>query len=79
MNDDARHPASHLFTLRVWLEALGDGQSEWRGEIKYVPSGETYYFRRWDQLREMLRRCLPGFELECDLRPASPDTDPITH
>lgn len=64
MNDDVHHPASHLFTLRVWLEALGDGHSEWRGQFKYVLTGETYYFRQWDQLREMLRRCLPGFDLE---------------
>lgn len=64
MNDDAHHPASHLFTLRVWREALGDEQSEWRGEIKYILTGETYYFRRWDQLREMLRRCLPEFDIE---------------
>jgi hypothetical protein len=64
LKEDTDHRASHLFTLRVWQEALDDGQSEWRGQVRYVPSGETYYFRQWKQLRQMLRRCLPEFDLE---------------
>lgn len=64
MNDDAHHHASHLFMLRVWVEALGDERSEWRGEIKYVLNGETYYFRQWSQLRDTLRRCLSDFDME---------------
>jgi hypothetical protein len=50
--------------LRVWLEALGDGRSEWRGQVTYVLTGETHYFRQWDQLQKILRHCLPGFDLE---------------
>jgi hypothetical protein len=64
MNNEAPHSPSHLFTLRVWLEVLGDGQSEWRGQVRYVVTGETYYFREWNQLRKMLMRCLPTFDLE---------------
>ena len=63
MEDNLDTITSHLFTLRVWLEALGDGQSEWRGEIRYVRTGATYYIREWAQLQEGLRQCLPGFEL----------------
>jgi hypothetical protein len=75
MDNDASRNASHLFTLRVWREALGDGQDEWRGQISYVPTGETHYVRRWDQLQENLRQCLPGFKLEQDDRSDLPKTD----
>ena len=34
---------SHLFTLRVWAEEIGDNQQEWRGKLQHVPSGETRY------------------------------------
>jgi len=36
---------SHLFTVRLWLEELGDGRAEWRGQVQHVLSGETHYFR----------------------------------
>jgi len=52
---------SHLFTLRLWPEALGDGRIEWRGQLKYLPTGETFYFREWSQLRELIRNWLPDF------------------
>jgi hypothetical protein len=64
MDDDLSSPVSHLFTLRIWQEVLGDGRNEWRGQVRYVLTGETYYFRQWDQLQETLRRCLPGFDME---------------
>ncbi|MFN2164986.1 MAG: hypothetical protein ACK2U9_01840 [Anaerolineae bacterium] len=38
---------SHLFTLRLWPEALGDDQVEWRGQVRHLASGETLYFREW--------------------------------
>jgi hypothetical protein len=38
----------HQMELTVrWLEALGDGRNEWRGQVTYVPTGETHYFRHW--------------------------------
>lgn len=77
MHDDATHPASHLFMLRVWREALGDGQSEWRGQVRHVLTGETYYFRQWDQLREMLQRCTPGFDLASGRFAQDNDSEPL--
>jgi hypothetical protein len=41
---------SQLFTVRVWLEELGEGRSEWRGKVQHVLSGEARYFRDWATL-----------------------------
>lgn len=43
-------PRSQLFTVRVWLEDLGEGRSEWRGQVQHVLGGETRYFRDWETL-----------------------------
>ncbi|MFZ5809453.1 MAG: hypothetical protein ACOY16_09265 [Chloroflexota bacterium] len=43
-------PHSQLFTIRVWQEDIGDGRSEWRGQVRHVMSGETCYFRDWQLL-----------------------------
>jgi hypothetical protein len=40
-----RHPQSHLFTVRLWIETLGHGQEEVRMQVRHVLSGETRYFR----------------------------------
>jgi len=59
---DAHQPShpSHLFTLRFWLEELGNDRREWRGQVKDVLSGEVGYFRDWtmlvDHLKAMLSR-----------------------
>jgi hypothetical protein len=44
---DTAHPSSrsHLFTGRVWREDPGHSQSEWRGEVQEVLSGEVRNFR----------------------------------
>ncbi len=51
---------SHLFTLRLWPEDLGGGQTDWRGKVQHVQSGEVRYFRDWLALEafveELLRR-----------------------
>jgi hypothetical protein len=39
-----------LFSVRVWLEELGEGRSEWRGKVQHVLSGEARYFRDWATL-----------------------------
>jgi hypothetical protein len=58
--DTAHPPArSHLFTVRVWREDLGQGQSEWRGEVHEVVSGERRYFREWSTLVTLLQEMLP--------------------
>ncbi len=38
---------SHLFTLRVWEEEIEPDQTEWRGKIQLLSSGEVRYFREW--------------------------------
>lgn len=43
-------PRSHLFTVRVWQEVLGDDQREWRGKVQHVTNGEAFYFRQWSEL-----------------------------
>ena len=43
-------PRPQLFTVRVWREDRGDGQSEWRGQVQHLLSGETRYFRDWQTL-----------------------------
>jgi steroid delta-isomerase-like uncharacterized protein len=37
--------ASHLFIVRVWREALGDGRSEYRSKVQHANSGDVRYFR----------------------------------
>jgi hypothetical protein len=55
---------SHLFTVRLWLEDLGDGRAEWRGQVQHVLSGETHYFREWPTLLALLRAILPPTEAD---------------
>jgi hypothetical protein len=51
---------THLFTVRLWLEELSEGQTEWRGEVQYVVSGEMRYFRDRPALVEALQEMLPA-------------------
>jgi len=53
-----RSTTSHLFTIRVWREELGDGRSEWRGKAQHVTSREAFYFRDWQELIKQLRSVL---------------------
>ena len=53
---------SHLFTVRLWLEDLGHGRVEWRGQVQHVLSGETRYFRDWATLVEVMTAMLPGLK-----------------
>lgn len=48
--DQQNSQPSQLFTIRVWTEPLGHSQSELRGEVRHVLSGETRYFREWAAL-----------------------------
>jgi hypothetical protein len=50
---------SHLFTLRLWPEALGEGQPEWRGKAQHVLSGEARYFRDWKAPVMFLEETMP--------------------
>jgi hypothetical protein len=55
---------SHLFTVRLWIEDLGDGRAEWRGQVQHVLSGETHYFREWPRLIALLRALLPPMKAD---------------
>jgi len=57
---------SQLFTVRVWLEELGNGQTEWRGKVQHVTSGEVRYFRDWSTLVAFCNCCLDP-ELEANV------------
>lgn len=41
---------SHLFTIRLWTEALGEDQVERRGQVHHVLSGDRRFFRDWSTL-----------------------------
>ena len=62
MDQAPQPPHTHLFTVRLWLEELGAGQTEWRGEVHHVVSGETRYFRDWPTLVALLQAMLPKKE-----------------
>jgi hypothetical protein len=62
MNREQERHRSYLFTLRLWPEALGNDQSEWRGQVQYVSSGEMRYFRDWPTLVAFLLEVLAKTE-----------------
>ena len=57
---------SHLFTVRLWLEDLGDGRTEWRGQVQHVLSGEARYFRDWPTVIALLQAMLLESEKNLD-------------
>jgi hypothetical protein len=59
-----RHPQSHLFTVRLWVESLGHGQEEVRMRVRHVLSGETHYFREWPRLLSFLLAKMEEVERE---------------
>ena len=70
---------SHLFTLRVWLEDLGDGRAEWRGQLQHVLSGETHYFRQWETLVALLLAMLPSPGTDSAAVALNEHVDPSSH
>jgi hypothetical protein len=51
-------PRSHLFTVRLRLERVGDDPARWRGKAQHVLSGETCYFQDWPKLIDFLLKHL---------------------
>jgi hypothetical protein len=49
---------SQLFMLRLWPEDVGSGQTDWRGKVQHVASGEARYFREWQTLVAFLEELL---------------------
>jgi hypothetical protein len=66
---------SHLFTLRLWPEELGGGQTEWRGKVQHVNGGEVRYFRDWPTLEAFVEGLLVGSELQGTLASGTEKTD----
>lgn len=60
MSEKSEGSPSVLFTLRFWYESLGEERGEWRGEVKNLDSGETRYFRQWDEIADLLPEMLVG-------------------
>lgn len=54
MNNYSQQP-SHLFTLRLWKEPLGDGLMELRFQVQYVLTGESRIFRDDETMVAYLR------------------------
>lgn len=49
------HEHSHLFTVRLWSEGLGENHFEWRGQARHVLSGQVCTFREWPLLIAFLQ------------------------
>jgi hypothetical protein len=62
MNKNQPNLHSQLFTVRLWVETLGDGQTEWRGQVQHVVSREKQYFRDWSSLLAFLQAKLQELE-----------------
>lgn len=56
MTEKRERTHSQMFTLRVWLEDVGNGRSEIRGTLKHVLTGETGHFRDWPTLTTLLQQ-----------------------
>lgn len=56
--DDDRLALSQSFVVRVWLEELGEGKTEWRGKVQCVANGEVLYFRNWQNLIDSFQHLL---------------------
>jgi hypothetical protein len=57
-------PKTHLFAVRLWVEAFNDGKGELRMQVKHVMSGETRYFRDWSTLAIYLDEFVQRLERE---------------
>ncbi len=57
-DEEMQHHHSYLFTVRLWLEDLGDGRTECRGKAQHISSGETCYFREWSVLQTFFLKLL---------------------
>jgi hypothetical protein len=58
------HLQTHLFTVRLWVEELADGQTEVRMQARHTVSGETHYFRDGELLLSYLLTKVQELEQE---------------
>jgi len=66
MESETQHPSSRLFTIRLWQEELGEGQTEWRGRAQDIATGSAKNFRDWPGLITFLTRPLETADSPCD-------------
>ena len=57
-----QYPRSHLFTVRVWQEEVGQDLREWRGKVQLITDGNVRYFRGWEELVPLLLSMLSEVE-----------------
>jgi hypothetical protein len=67
----ARNQRSHLFTVKIWREPLGEGWTEIRYQAQHVLSGETRGFRDGAMLIAFLQTKLDELERAPSLEPYS--------
>jgi len=53
-------PGIHVFVLRLWPETQNEGQTEWRGTVRHVASGESHTFADWPTLVNFIVTTLPA-------------------
>jgi hypothetical protein len=63
-NPQPLHLQTHLFTVRLWVEVLGDSQTEVRMQVRHTASGETRYFREGELLLTYLLAKVQEIEQE---------------
>lgn len=59
MDEEMPQLRSYLFTVRIWLEEIRDGQMGWHGKAQSIFHGETVYFRDWSVLLAFLKNHIP--------------------
>lgn len=56
------HPISpsHTFLVRIWREKreIPGAAPEWRGAIEHIPGGETRYFRKLEEITQIIQEYL---------------------
>lgn len=52
------HDNARTYIVRMWLEDLGDGRTEWRGRVQDVQSGKVTFFRDWERLATTIQEML---------------------
>lgn len=69
MQPERLHVPSHLFTVRLWSQDMGEGRVEWRGKVQHVLSGEAHYFREWQGLTTHLLSMATRAEQAANAKP----------
>lgn len=64
--DELQTKNAQLFMLRLWLEDLGNGQTDWRGKVQHINSGEARYFRDWQTLETFVKGLLKSNQPELE-------------